>query len=269
LVVLGGSYIALEFAQIYRRFGSEVTVIQRSGQVLSREDTDISESVEEALTGEGIKILKNTSGYEFSKVAMSGEGVQNGTGVEIALTCGAEKVVVEASHLLVALGRKPVTDDIGLEKAGVETDPQGYIKVNDTLETNVEGIWALGDCNGPHGGKGGFTHTSYNDFEIVKGNLLDNDPRKLSDRIVAYNVYTDPPLARVGMNETQVIASGRKALIGKRAMTRVGRAKQKGETHGFLKVLVDAETERILGACLLGVEAGKEEFLPRLRRISR
>ncbi|HET7739121.1 MAG TPA: FAD-dependent oxidoreductase, partial [Mycobacterium sp.] len=151
--------------------------------------------------------------------------------------------------LLVATGRRPNTDDLGLSVAGVALDARGYIATDDQLRTNVDGIWALGDCNG----KGAFTHTSYNDFEIVAANLLDDDPRRVSDRITTYALYIDPPLGRAGMSVAEVRASGRRALVGKRPMARVGRAVEKGETQGFMKVLVDAETEEILGAAILGV----------------
>ena len=237
LLILGGSYIGLEFGQMYRRFGSQVTIFERGPALLSKEDEDIEKGVREILEAEGIQIV--TGAIELS-LARDGEG--------IALRCSTHET--KGSHLLVAVGRKPNTDDLGLEAANIETDPHGYIPVDDQLRTSAPGIWAMGDCNG----KGAFTHTSYNDYEIVAANLLDGGSRRVSDRIMAYNVYIDPPLARIGMSENEVRKSGRKALIATRPMTKVGRANEKGETRGFLKVMVDAESHLILGACLLGVE---------------
>ncbi len=237
LVILGGSYIALEFAQMYRRFGSEVTVIERSDRIVSREDQDVSVALSEILESEGVRIHTSAAISEIEK---------RGESVHVAWNGGE----ANGSHLLVALGRMPNTDDLGLENTGIKRDQHGFIEVNDVLETSVPGIWAMGDCTG----KSAFTHTSYNDFEIVAANLFDHDPRKVSDRITAYNIYTDPPLGRCGMTEREVRATGRPALMGKRAMTRVSRAVEKGETAGFLKVLVDAENKQILGAALLGVE---------------
>jgi pyruvate/2-oxoglutarate dehydrogenase complex dihydrolipoamide dehydrogenase (E3) component len=236
LVIIGGSYIGLEFAQMFRRFGAEVTVVERGPRLASREDDDVCAAIKDILEREGITIHVGASDI---RVAKDGEGIAVSTG----------SAVVKGSHLLVAVGRVPNTDDLGLEKAGVETDSRGYITVDDQLRTTVDHIWAMGDCNG----KGAFTHTSYNDFEIVAANLLDNEPRRVSDRIPTYALYIDPPLGRAGMTEAQVRASGRKALVGKRPMTRVGRAVEKGETQGFMKVVVDAETNQILGASILGV----------------
>ncbi|MDQ0391658.1 FAD-containing oxidoreductase [Labrys monachus] len=240
LVVIGGSYIGLEFAQMFRRFGSEVTIIERGPRLIAREDEDISAAIREILEAEGIRVHAGAGSIAFTPqgddfaVAVSGsEGAANLTG----------------SHVLVAVGRSPNTDDLGLDKAGVTVDSRGYIEVDDQLRTSVEDIWAMGDCNG----RGAFTHTSYNDFEIVAANLLDDDPRRVSDRITAYALYIDPPLGRIGMTEDQVRRSGRKALIGRRAMTQVGRAIEKGETRGFMKVVVDAESHAILGAAILGV----------------
>jgi pyruvate/2-oxoglutarate dehydrogenase complex dihydrolipoamide dehydrogenase (E3) component len=240
LLILGGGYIALEFGQIYRRFGSEVTIVQRGERLLTQEDDDIATAVHEILENEGIQICTNTGDYQ----------VENRSGkVAMQMKCrGASRDVI-GSHLLVATGRRPNTDDLGLDKAGVTTDKRGIIEVDDQLRTSVEGIWALGECNG----KGAFTHTSYNDYEIVAANLLDNDRRRVSDRITTYALYIDPPLGRAGMTERQVRESGRKALIATRPMTRVARAVEKGETQGFMKALVDAETKRILGAAILGV----------------
>jgi pyruvate/2-oxoglutarate dehydrogenase complex dihydrolipoamide dehydrogenase (E3) component len=238
LVIIGGSYIALEFAQMYRRFGARVTVIEKGPRLTSREDEDVSAAIEEILQAEGIDVVVDANGIRFTK---------RDKGFEVIPRDGAEPIT--GTHLLLAVGRQPNTDDLGLQKAGVVTDARGYIVVNDELRTNVEHIWALGDCNG----KGAFTHTSYNDFEIVAANLLDNDPRRVSDRVTTYALYIDPPLGRAGMTVDQVRKSGRKALVGKRPMTRVGRAVEKGETQGFMKVVVDAETSEILGAAILGV----------------
>ncbi|KWX19813.1 mercuric reductase [Mycolicibacterium wolinskyi] len=238
LVIIGGSYIALEFAQMYRRFGAQVTVIEKGPRLTSREDEDVSATIKEILEAEGITVVLDAAGIRFTK---------RDNGFEVVPADGAEPIV--GTHLLMAVGRVPNTDDLGLENAGVETDKRGYVVVDDQLRTNVEHIWAMGDCNG----KGAFTHTSYNDFEIVAANLLDDDPRRVSDRVTTYALYIDPPLGRAGMTVEQVRASGRKALVGKRPMTRVGRAVEKGETQGFMKVVVDAETEEILGAAILGV----------------
>ena len=241
LVIIGGGYIALEFGQMYRRFGSEVTIIQRVDRLISREDPDISDAIRQILEGEGIHVLTSAAVTQ----------VNNQVGqIVLKLSVNGESREVRGSHLLVAAGRVPNTDDLGLDRAGVATDAHGYIQVDDQLRTGVPGIWAMGDCNG----RGSFTHTSYNDFEIVAANLLDNDPRRVTDRILAYNLYIDPPLGRAGMTEADVRKSGTKALIGTRPMTRVARAVEKGETQGFMKVLVDARSKLILGACLLGVE---------------
>jgi pyruvate/2-oxoglutarate dehydrogenase complex dihydrolipoamide dehydrogenase (E3) component len=240
LVVVGGSYVGLEFAQMFRRFGSEVTVVTSGARLLSREDEDISAAVRTILDGEGIGIRVNARCISLSR---------RGDGVGAGLECPGGPPEVTGSHLLLAVGRRPNTDDLGLEKAGVAQDKRGYIVVDDQLRTNVPGIWALGDCNG----KGGFTHTSYNDYEIVAANLLDSDPRRVSDRIPAYALYIDPPLGRAGMTEAEVRKSGRAALMATMPMTRVGRAVEKGETQGFMKVLVDAETKLILGAAILGM----------------
>jgi len=241
LVIVGGSYIALEFAQMYRRFGAKVTVVEKGPRLTSREDKDVSESVKTILENEGIDIVVDAADIRIAKRDNSVEGFE--------LTPRAGAAPISGSHLLLAVGRRPNTDDLGLEHAGVRTDARGYITVDDQLKTSVDHIWAMGDCNG----KGAFTHTSYNDFEIVAGNLLDADQRRVSDRITAYALYIDPPLGRAGMTVQQVRASGRPALVGQRPMTRVGRAVEKGETQGFMKVVVDAETQQILGAAILGV----------------
>jgi pyruvate/2-oxoglutarate dehydrogenase complex dihydrolipoamide dehydrogenase (E3) component len=238
LVIIGGSYIALEFAQMYRRFGSAVTVIERDSRLIGREDEDVSAAIKDILEGEGIAIHLGADDIRFEK---------RGNGFAVTPRAGA--AAIPGSHLLMAVGRRPNTDDLGLDKAGVATDGRGYITVDDQLRTSVPGIWALGDCNG----RGAFTHTSYNDFEIVAANLLDDDPRRVSDRIQTYALYIDPPLGRAGMTEAQVRKSGRRALVGTRPMTRVARAVEKGDTRGFMKVVVDAETKQILGAAILGV----------------
>jgi pyruvate/2-oxoglutarate dehydrogenase complex dihydrolipoamide dehydrogenase (E3) component len=239
LVIVGGSYIGLEFGQMFRRFGSEVTIVEMSPRLISREDEDVSAAIAGILKAEGINLRLNAK-----CIAMKPH--PEGVAVVAECTEGAPEII--GSHVLLAVGRQPNTDDLGLEKAGVQRDKHGYIAVNDQLQTSVPGIWALGDCNG----KGAFTHTSYNDFEIVAANLLDHDPRRVSDRILAYNLYIDPPLGRAGSTETQVRESGRQALIGQRPMTRVSRAVEKGETQGFIKIMVDAESKHILGASILG-----------------
>ena len=240
LVIVGGSYIGLEFAQMYRRFGAEVTVIEMGDRLIGREDPEISDAVREILEAEGIKIRLKAECISFSPCP---------EGVCVHVTCEADEPQVTGSHVLLAIGRKPNTDDLGLDKAGVELDKRGYVVVDDQLRTSVPGVWAMGDCNG----KGAFTHTAYNDFEIIAANLLDDDPRKVSDRISCYGLFIDPPLGRVGMTEAEARATGRPVLVGKRPMTRVGRAVEKGETQGFMKVLVDAETKQILGAAILGL----------------
>jgi len=241
LIIVCGSYIGLEFGQMYRRFGSEVSIIERNARLIKREDEDISAAIKAIVENEGVKVHLNAE-------CMTVEKRDDKIAVKVNRADGSDEIV--GSHLLLAVGRIPNTSDLGLDKAGIETDKHGYIKVDDQLRTNVEGVWALGDCNG----KGAFTHTSYNDFEIVAANLLDNDPRRVSDRITAYALYIDPPLGRAGMTETEVRKSGRKALIGKMPMERVGRAFERGETQGFMKIVVDAETKEILGASLLGIE---------------
>ena len=241
LVIIGGSYIALEFAQMYRRFGARVTVVEKGPRLAAREDHDVSEAITSILRNEDIDVLVDAD--DIANRQADGDS----GGFEVTARSGAAPV--SGSHLLLAVGRRPNTDDLGLQAAGVETDARGYITVDEQLRTSVDHIWAMGDCNG----RGAFTHTSYNDFEIVAANLLDDDPRRVSDRITAYALYIDPPLGRAGMTVDQVRASGRSALVGQRPMTRVGRAVEKGETQGFMKVVVDAETKEILGAAILGV----------------
>jgi pyruvate/2-oxoglutarate dehydrogenase complex dihydrolipoamide dehydrogenase (E3) component len=240
LVIIGGSYIGLEFAQIYRRFGSEVTIIEMAPLLITREDPDVSQAVADILTGEGIDVRVNAKCLTVARHA-------DGVAVTVECTQGPPQIV--GSHLLLAVGRRPNTDDLGLDQAGVLTDARGYIQVDDELRTNVPGIWALGDCNG----RGAFTHTSYNDFEIVAANLLDQDRRRVSDRITAYNLYVDPPLGRAGMTEAEVRALKRPALVSRMPMERVGRAFEKGDTRGFMKILVDRDSKAILGASLLGI----------------
>ena len=239
LVIVGGSYVGLEFGQIFRRFGSEVTIVEKGPRLIQHEDEDVSANIKEILEKEGIKIRLNA---ECIHLAMHGEDIA------VGVNCDEDASASIGSHVLLAVGRVPNTDDLGLDKAGVERDKHGYIQVDDQLRTNVPGIWAIGDCNG----KGAFTHTSYNDFEIVAANLLDNDPRRVSDRIPVYGLYIDPPLGRIGLTEAAVRKSGKPALIGTRPMTKVGRAVEKGESEGFMKILVDAETRQILGASILG-----------------
>jgi pyruvate/2-oxoglutarate dehydrogenase complex dihydrolipoamide dehydrogenase (E3) component len=234
LVIVGGSYIGLEFAQMYRRFGAKVTVLERAPKLLPREDDDVTAEIKAILERGGIDIR---AGVECLALKKKGDGVSVGP--------------VEGSHVLLAVGRKPNTDDLDLEKAGIEKDERGFIKVDDACRTSVDGVWAMGDCNG----KGAFTHTSWNDYEIVAANLFDNDPRKISDRIPTYALFIDPPLGRAGMNEAEAIKSGRKVLRAKMPMARVGRARESGETQGFMKVVVDAESKALLGASLLGLNA--------------
>jgi pyruvate/2-oxoglutarate dehydrogenase complex dihydrolipoamide dehydrogenase (E3) component len=243
LVVVGGSYIGLEFAQMYRRFGAEVTVIERTPHLIAREDEDVSEAVRAILEDEGITVR---TGAEC--IALAPHTDEHGQGVSVSVDCFKGEPMIHGSHVLLAVGRRPNTDDLGLNLAGVATDQRGYITVNDKLETSAPGVWALGDCNG----RGAFTHTAYNDFEIVAANLLDGEDRSLAQRVVGYALYIDPPLGRVGMSETEARKSGRKILVSTRPMTRVGRAIEKGETKGFMKLVADAETRKILGAAILG-----------------
>jgi pyruvate/2-oxoglutarate dehydrogenase complex dihydrolipoamide dehydrogenase (E3) component len=240
LIIIGGSYIGLEFAQMYRRFGSRVTVVEMGDRLIARDDEDVSAAVKEILENEGIEIRLNAQCLTVS-------GHTQGVAVQVECDSGAPEIA--GSHLLLAVGRRPNTHDLGLEEAGISMDARSFIVVDEQLRTNVPGVWATGDVNG----RGAFTHTSYNDYEIVVANLFDDDPRKLSDRITAYGLYVDPPLGRVGMTENEVRATGRKALVGKMMMARVGRARERSETQGFMKVLIDAESKKILGAALLGI----------------
>jgi pyruvate/2-oxoglutarate dehydrogenase complex dihydrolipoamide dehydrogenase (E3) component len=240
LIVVGGSYVGLEFAQMYHRFGAEVTVIEKAAHLIAREDEEISEAIRDILTNEGINVRTDAECITLAP---------HERGVEVGIQCDQGEPTSIGSHVLLAVGRQPNTDDLGLDAAGVETDARGYIKVDDGLATNVPGIWAVGDCNG----RGAFTHTAYNDFEIVAANLLDGENRRVSDRILGYALYIDPPLGRVGMTEREARSKGRPLLVGQRPMTKVSRAVEKGETQGLMKVVVDAETRKILGAAILGV----------------
>jgi pyruvate/2-oxoglutarate dehydrogenase complex dihydrolipoamide dehydrogenase (E3) component len=240
LIIVGGSYIGLEFAQMYRRFGAQVTVIEKAPRIIPREDADVGQGVLDILRNDGVVV---ETGAECIAVDKRGESIS------INLDCAGGGREVVGSHLLLAVGRVPNTDDLALDKGGVKTDSRGYITVDSQLKTNVPGIWAIGDCNG----RGAFTHTSYNDYEIVADNLLTGDKRSVDDRITAYGLFVDPPLARVGMSDAEVRKSGRRALTGMRPMTRVGRAVEKGETQGFMKIAVDADSKEILGAAILGV----------------
>ena len=237
LIVVGGSYVGLEFAQMYSRFGSRVTVVEHGARLIPREDEDVSAEVRRILEIEGIVVRTSTTVEGASR-----------QGDRVTLRAGGETIT--GTHVLAAVGRTPNTHDLGLDRAGVRTDARGYIEVDDQLRTSAPHIWALGDCNG----RGAFTHTSYNDYEIVAQNLLDGDTRRVTDRIPIYGLFVDPPLGRVGMNEREARASGRRVLVGKRPMTRVARARERGETHGFIKIMVDGDSREILGAAILGIE---------------
>lgn len=240
LVVVGGSYIGLEFAQMMRRFGAQVTVVERSAKLLSREDEDVSDGIRAILEAEGVAFQLGAECLSLSRDAGR---------VVVGAVCGAESSAVVASHVLLAVGRRPNTDGLGLEAAGIKLDERGYIVVDEQLRTSADGVWAVGDCNG----RGAFTHTAWNDHEIVAANLFDQDPRRVSDRIPCYALFIDPALGRVGMTEREVRATGRPALLAKMPMQRVSRAREAGETLGFMKVLVDADTNRLLGAAILGM----------------
>ncbi len=240
LLIVGGSYIGLEFAQMIRRFGANVTVVELQDRLIAREDDDVSDAVREILEGEGVVVRTKAECIGFERGPM---------GVRMNIDCATDATPLDGSHVLLAVGRVPNTDDLGLTAAGVETNERGFIDVDDRLQTSNPAIWALGEVNG----RGAFTHTSWNDHEIVAANLLDDDPRSVADRILCYGLFIDPPLGRVGMTERDVRASGSRALIGTRPMSRVGRAREFGETRGFMKILVDADSEEILGAALLGL----------------
>jgi pyruvate/2-oxoglutarate dehydrogenase complex dihydrolipoamide dehydrogenase (E3) component len=243
LVIVGGSYVGLEFAHVMRRFGAEVTVVERSARLLPREDEDVSDGIRAILEAEGVR-------FELGADCLSLAPHQDGISVGAACASGAEGVV--GSHVLLAVGRRPNTDGLGLEQAGIRTDARGYIEVDEQCRTSADGVWAVGDCNG----RGAFTHTAWNDHEIVAANLFDHDPRRIADRIPCYALFIDPPLGRIGMNEAEAraaMAQGRHILRGKMPMQRVGRAREAGETQGFMKVLVDADSQRLLGAAILGL----------------
>jgi pyruvate/2-oxoglutarate dehydrogenase complex dihydrolipoamide dehydrogenase (E3) component len=239
LVIVGGSYIGLEFGQMYRRFGSDVTIVEMGPRLIGREDEDVSDAVRKIVELEGIRIRLNAKCISLAK---------RDSGIAVGMECDEGPPEVSGTHVLLAVGRTPNTHDLGLDLAGIATDEHGYIIVDDQLQTNVPGVWALGDCNG----HGGFTHTSYNDYEIVADNLFNADHRRVSDRIQTYALFTDPPLGRCGMTDAEIRKSGRAALVGKHPMSRVGRAIEKGETQGFIKITVDLETKQILGAAILG-----------------
>ena len=240
LIVVGGSYVGLEFGQMFRRFGSEVTVVEKGPRLIGRDDPDVSACAQEILESEGVHVRCNA---DCLNVARHREGVA------VQVTCNGDSQDVLGSHLLIAVGRTPNTDSLGLDAAGIATDARGYIDVDDQLRTSVPGVWALGDCNG----RGAFTHTSYNDYEIAAANLFDDDPRRISDRIPCYGLFIDPPLGRIGMTEGEARASGRNVLIGKWPMRNVARARERSETDGFIKILVDADSKEILGAAILGI----------------
>ncbi len=239
LIIVGGSYIGLEFAQMFRRFGSEVTIVEMGPRLIGREDEDVSQAVREIVEAEGVEIRTNAKCISLAR---------HDGGVSVHVTCEEGSPDVLGTHVFLAVGRIPNTSDLGLDRAEVAIDNRGYVVVDDQLQTNVPGIWALGDCNG----RGAFTHTSYNDYEIVADNLFNADHRRISDRIHAYALYIDPPLGRCGLTDAEIRMSGRQALITKYPMNRVGRAYEKGETQGFMKICVDAETKQILGAAILG-----------------
>ena len=246
LVVIGGSYIGLEFAQMFRRFGSRVTVVEQGPRLIAREDEDVSATLQEILEAEGVVFRLNATCIELSRAPL---------GIAVGLDCTEGAPALEGTHVLLAVGRRPNTDDLGLAAAGIATDARGHITVDEQCRTNVPGVWAIGECNG----RGAFTHTSYNDFEIVAANLLDDDPRRLSDRIPCYALYTDPPVGRVGMTTREARDSGRRVLVGHRPMIKVSRAREMSETHGFMRALVDADSREILGAVIFG--AGGDEVV--------
>jgi pyruvate/2-oxoglutarate dehydrogenase complex dihydrolipoamide dehydrogenase (E3) component len=240
LVVVGGSYIGLEFAQMMRRFGAEVTVVERSPRLLPREDEDVSDGIRDILQAEGVRF---ELGAECLSLARAG------TRIRVGAACTAGQPAIEGSHVLLAVGRRPNTDGLCLESAGIRTDARGYIEVDDQCRTSAEGVWAVGDCNG----RGAFTHTAWNDHEIVVANLFDHDARRIADRIACYALFIDPALGRIGLSETEARAGGRRLLRAKMPMQRVGRAREAGETQGFMKVIVDADTQQLVGAAILGL----------------
>lgn len=215
-------------------------MVERSARLLPREDADVSDCIREILQAEGVR-------FELEADCLS--LAQRADGIAVGAQCSDERAPIVASHVLLAVGRRPNTDGLGLESAGIRMDAKGYIEVDDQCRTSAEGVWAVGDCNG----KGAFTHTAWNDHEIVVANLFDNDPRRISDRIPCYALFIDPALGRMGMSETEARASGRRVLMGKMPMQKVGRAREAGETQGFMKVLVDADTRLLMGAAILGL----------------
>ncbi len=241
LLIVGGSYIGLEFAQMMRRFGAKVTVVERSSQLLPREDGDVSQGIRDILEREGVRFVLGAQCLALARAADAS--------ITLGVDCAGEMPPITGSHVLMAVGRVPNTDGLGLELAGIKTDARGYIVVDDQCRSSAEGVWAVGDCNG----RGAFTHTAWNDHEIVVANLFDNDPRRISERVACYALFIDPALGRIGMNEAEARASGRPILQAKMLMQRVGRAREAGETQGFMKVLVDAENQRLLGAAILGL----------------
>lgn len=240
LVIVGGSYIGLEFAQVMRRFGAEVTVVERSSQLLPREDADVSDGIRAILENEGVQFAMGSECLSLSR---------DGERIVVGAACGNDRPSIVGSHVLLAVGRRPNTDGLGLDAAGIQTDARGYITVDDQCRTSAEGVWAVGDCNG----RGAFTHTSWNDHEIVVANLFDNDARRISDRFTCYALFIDPALGRIGMTEAEAVNTGRKLLRAKMPMQRVGRAREAGETQGFMKVMVDAESQLLVGAAILGL----------------
>ena len=248
LVIIGGSYIGLEFAQMMRRFGAAVTVVEKSARLLPREDADVSDAIQGILEAEGVQFKLGADCLSLAPAPAPASDTK-GDMIDIGTACGADRAILRGSHVLLAVGRRPNTDGLGLELAGVKCDERGYITVDDQCRTSAQGVWAVGDCNG----RGAFTHTAWNDHEIVVANLFDNDPRRITDRVPCYALFIDPALGRVGITETEARASGRNVLCAKMAMQRVGRAREAGETQGFMKVLVDADTHLLLGAAILGL----------------
>ena len=240
LIIVGGSYIGLEFAQMFRRFGSEVTVVERAPKLLPREDDDVAAEIRAIIEREGVEIRTGAECMALRK---------KGKRIAVEMECKSGPPLAQGTHVLLAVGRTPNTVDLGLREAGIDVDERGYIKVDDECRTSGEGVWALGECNG----KGAFTHTSYNDYEIVAANLFDGDKRRISDRIMTYALFIDPPLGRAGTTESEAKKSGRSVLVAKKPMKHVGRAREAGETQGFMKVLVDAKSQELLGAAILGM----------------
>jgi pyruvate/2-oxoglutarate dehydrogenase complex dihydrolipoamide dehydrogenase (E3) component len=244
LLILGAGYVGLEFGQMFRRFGSRVTIVHMGPQILSREDADVAGELQKALKNDGVEFRLNSNSTHVEKR----EGK-----IALTIAAGDRKETITGSHLLAATGRRPNTDDLGLDQAGVELDGRGYIKVNSRLETSVPGIWALGDVKGGPA----FTHISYNDYQIIFGNLIEQKHLSIANRYVPYALFTDPQLGRVGMTEKEARASGQKLKMGTYAMSHVARAIEREETAGMMKLIVHAETDQILGAAILGTEGGE------------